>query len=160
MLVSTPRPDSAIFNIPRKGKELAADHKGEKAVIKPSSAVSASPGALPPTAIAATGQEPVVIPVLGAVPSGDAPLSPAWTRGARRGQNPPGRAQRPPQLQSGLCWEGSRRERAPHLAGPSQLLKPPPSHQAAHGPPALPLLVSLGHPSPSRVIFLPHQTHI
>lgn len=75
MLIS--RADLSILNIPRKRKELAVDFTGKVVLIKPSTAVPASRTALPPTAITATGQEPVGVPVPGAVPPGGIPLVPA-----------------------------------------------------------------------------------
>lgn len=62
------RADLSILNISRKRKELAVDRTGEEALIKPSIAVSATRRALPPTAITATGQEPVDVPVPGLCP--------------------------------------------------------------------------------------------
>lgn len=77
VLVSISRVDLSILNIPEKREELAVDRTGEEALIKLSTAVSATRGSLPPTAITATGQEPVGVPVPGTVPSGDAALVPA-----------------------------------------------------------------------------------
>lgn len=93
VLVSITRADLPIPNIPRKRKELAVDRRGEEVLIKPSTAASATPRALPPTAITATGQEPVSVPVPGAVPPGDAPLVPApsaRSRGPEGARTPTG----------------------------------------------------------------------
>lgn len=151
MLVSTPRPDSAIFSIPRKGKELAADRKGEEALIKPKLSCIGIPKSAPSHTHCSNRSGACWHPR----PRGCALRGCSSSSGTRyldrrewRGPGPltaAGSGHRSSEVGSAgkaPTGNGLLTEQGPAVP------QAPPSHQAAHGPPTLMLPVCLGvhHP--------------